>query len=131
MNANIILCIVIITIILLIVLYPSNNTKEYFIQPDESVEQPAEFNVTEQINPEEIISFNDQNNEVPSIMSNMNTWYSNELIDHFDENGNPVYVEKNSDPIENYNLITDVPINTVEGYENEPISFIYDKFSGL
>lgn len=125
MNNSIFLCIIIIAILILLIMYPSNNNREHF------QESPQIINDIPTINPEEIITAEQEIQEPPSIMSNMNTWYSNEWIDHIDENGNPVYSKREeSEPIDNYKLITDMPIS-VEPFENEPISFVYDRFSGL
>jgi hypothetical protein len=123
-----ILCIVIIiAIVLLILAYPSNSNREHFEEPPISIEERELI-----IDPEEIVTYADvqKQEEPPSIMTNMSTWYPNEWLDHFDENGDPVYLKRESEPIDIHNIITDMPI-TVEPFENEPISFVYDRFSGL
>ena len=70
------------------------------------------------------------NDEIP-FMNNLNSWYNNTWIDHFDDDNNPVYKSSNTD-INNSKILIDKDIDYTKDlistkiFNNKSIKDIYD-----
>ena len=70
------------------------------------------------------------NDEMP-FMNNLNSWYNNTWIDHFDDDNNPVYKSSNTD-INNSKILVDKDIDYTKDligtkiFNNKSIKDVYD-----
>ena len=75
-------------------------------------------------------NYKTQNDEIP-FMNNLNSWYNNTWIDHFDDDNNPVYKSSNTD-INNSKILIDKDIDYTKDlistkiFNNKSIKDIYD-----